>query len=524
MVFLKKKFKPICKLITGILLTVLNSCVATAQLTPVTLQQFLQNTSLQNELTRYEQVKEFYRAFHYRVAWINNNQNFLQLNRLLLQSTAPGLNEAAYRPGLLYSDATKAVPLATQNDSLLAELRITDAAIHFFHDAVYGNSVPAVRYNGLAYEPGCINIPVILAEALLKNNLHTLLKDITFNNPAITALQKMLVQYRQQVNANGFSETPVSSGTLSWQNRPLATRLFQLGFIDTLREEGNEKELKILIIQVQRLFALEEDSICGSKTRRAMNISLKQRIEELQTALNTYRWLGCTGQMPKLIVVNIPAARLQVYSSGQIVLQSKVVVGKRSTPTPAAITSAVTEVVAYPYWMVPKRIATRELLPLIKKNIGYLAENNLQVLNLQAKVVDPAKVNWHSLSSSHFPYVLRQSTGCDNSLGLVKLNFYNPFNVYLHDTPMKELFNENNRYFSHGCIRVEKAMDLARFVLAENRIAVDTLDEKGCLRNQKPIPVQVTEKVPVFILYSTAWPDAAGNIRFYEDVYRKVKG
>jgi murein L,D-transpeptidase YcbB/YkuD len=203
-----------------------------------------------------------------------------------------------------------------------------------------------------------------------------------------------------------------------------------------------------------------------------------------------------------------------------VVLESKIIVGKPSTPTPL-LSSRVTEVILYPYWMVPHSIATKELLPSIKRNAGYLDANGYQVINLQGRVMDPYDINWAAMSVSYFPYIIRQSTGCDNALGLVKLNFYNPYSVYLHDTPNKSLFSLNRRYFSHGCMRVGKAMELARYVLKDNTMAIDTLTQKGCLFNQSPITVPADEHIPVFVLYNTAWIDAAGMVSFSEDIYRK---
>jgi murein L,D-transpeptidase YcbB/YkuD len=146
----------------------------------------------------------------------------------------------------------------------------------------------------------------------------------------------------------------------------------------------------------------------------------------------------------------------------------------------------------------------------------------MQVLNKAGRLVTPRSINWAGLSPSYFPYVIRQSTGCDNSLGIVKLNFYSPYDVYLHDTPWKVLFNLNKRYFSHGCMRVEKAVDLAHFLLKENSVAIDTLIEKGCLHQQAPIPVAIADRTPVFVLYNTTWTDSAGTVQFNEDVYRKI--
>jgi murein L,D-transpeptidase YcbB/YkuD len=135
--------------------------------------------------------------------------------------------------------------------------------------------------------------------------------------------------------------------------------------------------------------------------------------------------------------------------------------------------------------------------------------------------VNASSIKWSSLSRNYFPYVLRQSTGCDNSLGLIKLNFYNPFIVYLHDTPAKSLFDLNERYFSHGCMRLQKAEEVGHYVLKNNAIAIDTLTEKGCLKNQSPITVAATEAIPIFMLYQTAWIDSAGTVKFYKDIYDK---
>jgi murein L,D-transpeptidase YcbB/YkuD len=173
--------------------------------------------------------------------------------------------------------------------------------------------------------------------------------------------------------------------------------------------------------------------------------------------------------------------------------------------------------------MVPYNIATRELLPSIKRNPKFINDNAFQVVDRNGRVVDPSTVNWKSLGPSYFPYTIRQSTGCDNALGLIKLDFYNPFSVYLHDTPDKSLFQLNKRYFSHGCMRMEKPMELGHLVLKNNGIAIDTLEEKGCIRNQAPIVVKADEKMPVIVWYNPAGIDQSGRVIYYEDVYRRFR-
>lgn len=247
---------------------------------------------------------------------------------------------------------------------------------------------------------------------------------------------------------------------------------------------------------------------------------LSARLQQLNISVNYYRWLHCLTQNQSVIVVNIPAAYLKVYKNDLPVLEMRMIVGKRSTPTPT-LASTVNEVILYPYWHVPHSIAVKELLPVIKRNPGYIDAGNYQVLDRNGNIVNPYTISWHRLSAAYFPYLIRQSTGCDNALGLLKLNFYSPFGVYLHDTPGKNLFSMNKRYFSHGCMRMEKPMELGHLVLKNNAVAIDTLEQKGCLRNQSPVMVHADEHMPVIVWYNPAGTDAAGELCFYEDVYKK---
>lgn len=253
--------------------------------------------------------------------------------------------------------------------------------------------------------------------------------------------------------------------------------------------------------------------------------SRKLKIRNLSAiiyALQTVRWMDCLlKQNEYTIVVNIPSASLVLYNRDVAVLESKVIVGKKTSRTPTFI-SRVTDVTIFPYWMVPRSIATKELLPEIKMDVTYLERNNFQLVDASGRFADAKNINWSTMTPENFPYTIRQSTGCDNSLGLIKLNVNHPFNVYLHDTPWKALFEAQNRFFSHGCIRVQKAKELAGYLLKENRIAVDTLDEGRLFVGKSPKVLLLQNKIPVLVLYNTAWFDATGTVRFYHDIYSKL--
>lgn len=463
-----------------------------------------------------KEVKEFYELNSYRFSWLEkqNAEQLALLSDYIRSSPSLGLSAGDYHPEIF--------PIAAihENDSLLTEISFTDAAIHFLHDLMMGNKAEPLSYDGLKYVPACYNAAALLNVYLSPGRFANLLTDLEPKEAGYLAVKTKLNAWLKITSAEKYNDAVVAGSKTLRGNKNGLTRLYQLGFVASDTASLSEPALKAALKEAQKMFSLLSDGELRSTTVQALNVPLATRIAELKNTLNTLRWLHCVKQERHVALVNIPSATLLLYEHGKLVIESRIIVGKKSTPTPT-LSSTITEVILYPYWNVPYKIATRELLPAIKRNTGYINANNYQVLNSSGKVVDPYKVNWRSLSAGNFPYTIRQSTGCDNALGLVKLNFYNPFSVYLHDTPGKSLFGLDRRYFSHGCMRLEKAMELGRYVLTGNAVAIDTLTEKGCLKNQSPITVPATEKIPVFVLYHTAWIDGTGMLHFYEDVYNR---
>lgn len=506
----------------SILLIFATSSWTFAQISPEQIGQILRNDAAIKKLSlQYPaEVKEAYSTFQYQTIWFGHSSRIRELLQLFQQSANLGLNKNDYQNSAVQT-IEKNPDGWNNTDSVSMELRLTDAAIHFVKDISDGNAPLQLGYNGLNYHPGCNNIAGLLASAIQYNRLLTLPALAEQKTPEYISIKKLIIWFNKVMADSSFKEVIIKSTKASVNNKELLIKLYQLGLLDSATQKLQEKELKAKIKSAQELFNLPADSVLRSTLVFALNMSLRYRLEELKLAINSIRSLYCIKQSSTVIIVNIPSATVLVYDHGKNILESRIIVGKRSTPT-STLCSKVTDVVLYPYWMVPYSIATKELLPAIKRNIGYLDAGNYQVINKAGKVMNPYSIDWQSLSRSYFPYIIRQSTGCDNSLGLVKLNFYNPFGGYLHDTPAKKLFAYNKRYFSHGCMRVQKAMELAHIVLRNNSIALDTLEDKGCLRNKAPIVVPADQQLPVFVIYSTAWIDANGRISFNEDIYRKL--
>jgi murein L,D-transpeptidase YcbB/YkuD len=208
------------------------------------------------------------------------------------------------------------------------------------------------------------------------------------------------------------------------------------------------------------------------------------------------RWLPSTKKSTN-IIVNIPDYKLQVMKGDSTLFSMAAIVGKEANKT-VIFMGNINEIIFNPYWNIPKSITEKEILPLIKKDPGYLEHNNME---------------W-------FGGQLRQKPGPNNALGKIKFIFPNPFNIYLHDTPAKHLFQLEKRNFSHGCIRIGEPLKLTTFLLSyekdwnEKRI----LDE---LSQKKEKTVRLSDPIPVYIIYLTSFVDSKGRLNFREDLYKR---
>lgn len=513
-----------CKNVFTILMLCVYGCSAFTQISQQGLQQFISDEKQMNNagIRHVAGISLFYSSLPAVTAWIqkeNVTARAVFFNEL---KCAPvlGLTEKDYQFNYIESIRNGKLHLQNNTDSIEAELRIADAAIHFYSDIAYGNTKPLLGYNGLGYTPGCYAVPVLLAEYISNNRLPLLTAKLSSSFTEVAAIGNKIQWFQHVLSEDNFTEVSIVSKQVNNNNKELITKLYQLGVIDSINKNFADSFLKQRVKEVQKQFDLLADGVLRSTCIQELNVPLYIRLQQLTIAINYYRWLFCLAQDKPVIVVNIPAAYLKVYHGNNVLLAMRMIVGKKATTTPT-LASTVTEVVLYPYWHVPYRIATRELLPAIKRNPGYIDAGNYQVLSRAGKIINPYSINWQELSTSYFPYIIRQSTGCDNSLGLLKLNFYNPWGVYLHDTPVKGLFVFNKRFFSHGCMRMEKPMELGHLVLKNNQIAIDTLEQKGCVQNQKPITVSADEKMPVVVWYNPVGTDSTGRVIFFEDVYGK---
>jgi murein L,D-transpeptidase YcbB/YkuD len=206
-----------------------------------------------------------------------------------------------------------------------------------------------------------------------------------------------------------------------------------------------------------------------------------------------------------------------VVDSDTVVFESKVIVGAPKTRTPL-LTSEISNFVTYPQWTVPMSIIMKEMLPAIKKNVNYLAKQNLMVVDDNDSVRDPTKINWKRLNKHNFPYQIKQREGDDNSLGVMKFNFRNKYDVYLHDTNVRWMFDEKYRAVSHGCVRVKEWRKLSAFLIRKDTMRYHPDSLKAWIARQEKHTVYGFARVPIFLRYYTV-VGRKGKLVFYDDIY-----
>jgi murein L,D-transpeptidase YcbB/YkuD len=271
------------------------------------------------------------------------------------------------------------------------------------------------------------------------------------------------------------------------------------------------------VVRFQRRHGLDDDGVVGSKTREALDVDVAQRVRTIELNLERWRWLP-QDLGSRYLLVNVPQFQLWIVEEGREALRMRVIVGRTVRKTPV-FSDTMRYLVFSPSWEVPPTILRQDKLPALRKDPSYAIQQNMQVFRSTDGVwaeVDPLSVDWAKATPATIR--LRQKPGPSNALGRVKFMFPNAFNVYLHDTPSRELFARSQRDFSSGCIRVERPAELAHYLLREDPAwtpeAIREAMESGQERS-----VTLPRPLRVHIQYWTAWADGDGTVEFRRDLY-----
>jgi murein L,D-transpeptidase YcbB/YkuD len=283
-----------------------------------------------------------------------------------------------------------------------------------------------------------------------------------------------------------------------------------------------DEELERAVRRFQLRHGLDPDGKIGKTTLAEMNVPVEMRIRQLAVNLERWRWLP-RNPGHRHIRVNIADYQLQLFEADTVALTMRVVVGKTYRRTPV-FSDMMTYLVINPYWTVPTTILLNDIVPKAMKNPDYLASERIKVYagwSENAPELDPAAIDWSKLSKNNLPYRLRQDPGPKNSLGTIKFMFPNQFDVYLHDTPAHALFNRSMRAFSSGCIRIEKPIQLALYLLDDP--AWDEARLNKIIASRIETTLMLPRPILVMLVYMTAWVDEKGTVQFRQDIYERDK-
>jgi murein L,D-transpeptidase YcbB/YkuD len=301
---------------------------------------------------------------------------------------------------------------------------------------------------------------------------------------------------------------------------PLVLRLRQLG---DLASDGDALAYRGAVVDAVKHFqerhGLQPDGVLGKETIAQLDVPLSHRVKQLQYTLERYRWIPPNFPQPP-IIVNLPEFRLRTMRRQPApFLSMRVVVGKAYGHQTPIFADYMRYVIFRPYWLVPMSIQLAELVPKIRRDRSYLAEHGFEVTTRDGTVVTDGAVSNDVLSELRDgSLTIRQKPGPKNALGLIKFIFPNHYNVYLHSTPVPELFLKARRDFSHGCIRVQNPVALAAWVLRDQpEWTVDRI--RAAMNGDRTMQVNLHKPIPVLIIYSTAVVEPDGEVRFFRDIY-----
>ncbi len=485
-------------------------------------------------------LRDFYRGRDYEPAWLSLDGPEPSARELLdaLQRTREdGLEDRDYRGdeiGRLLERVEAAAGLTDgragprlQVEADL-ELLLSDALVAIGKHLYEGVVDPRTLEGEWSSERESLDAVAVLAAALRGGGVRATLETLRPDHPQYAGLRVALAALRSAAADGGWGRVP-GGEVLEWgvrdrRVRALRERLRRSGdlpagpssvsdadFFDSFVEEA--------VKRFQRRHGLEADGVVGARTLEALNLSAAWRVRQVEANLERWRWLPAE-LGDRHVLVNVPGFSVSVHEPVRVVSRHRAVVGRtdRSTPT---FSSRIESLVLAPYWNVPRDLAIRDILPRIRRSPSYLASQGMKVLDARTGApVAPESIDWASLSGSELVgrYRLRQDPGPRNALGQVKFVFPNRYAVLVHDTPDRELFGRSVRAFSSGCIRVERPLEIADWLLAGDPEWTPERTRRT-IATGKETTVSLREPVPVHLVYLTAFVDENGGLGFAPDLY-----
>ena len=344
----------------------------------------------------------------------------------------------------------------------------------------------------------------------------------TLSPANVPTTEVAIARYEQIVAAGGWPQVPqadrLRTGVRNPAVPPLRQRLKLAGDLDPSAVENDvyDSYVEAAVKRFQARHGISADGRPGVLTLKALNIPAEQRLSQLKVNLARLRSFDTKGAS-RFVVCNIPAAQLEAIESGTVFSRHIAVAGKPDRPSPE-LNSRIVEVNFNPFWTVPVSIVRKDLIPKMQAEPDYLTRYGIRIIDQKNNELTPAQVNWFSEEAVNYKF--KQDPGERNSLGTIRINFPSAHGVYMHDTPYKNLFGDDVRFDSSGCMRIQNVRDLVVWLLSEtsgwSRIEIDEVIKSGERKDAKLKP-----QVPLHWVYVTAWATADGVVQFRDDIYNR---
>lgn len=466
-----------------------------------------------------EQVAEFYQNRDHAPAW-KESENRTGFFNALTEAGEEGLRFSDYH-------GTELRPLLEDADDLneaeAAELDIllTDAYLSYAHDLYFGKIDPKELYSLWGVPKEEKDLKQLLHQSLNNGDIAKDLGDLRPSHQVYSDLKLALKEFRE-IKDTEASFKKIAHGELIKPGQKddripaIVNRLQELEVYpaeNPPRDSTYNDTMQNAIKDFQKNLGLQVDGVLGNSTISELNKTAAQRYDQIRANLERWRWyprdLG-----EHHILINIPAFQLAVVKNGDTVRSHNVIAGTKARQTPV-FSDSLEYVVINPEWHVPPTIKSKDVIPKASQNSSYLSRNNMTVTDNEGNVINPSNIDWSSSDVNSYNFV--QRAGPSNPLGRVKIIYPNQHLIYLHDTPAKDLFSQNQRAESSGCVRVENALDLSGYVLSSQE---DWTQEKihEAVATGKTQQVQINQPIRVHHFYWTAWR-AGDKTVFTGDIY-----
>jgi murein L,D-transpeptidase YcbB/YkuD len=404
------------------------------------------------------------------------------------------------------------------------DILMTNAYLTYACDLLCGKINPQNLESIWDIHPKRKNLPEYLEKALSNHSILSSLDALKPDTEQYALLKDKLKKYRKKQENSGWPKVGFfdmkEQGDTSVHLINVKHYLYETGFLEKNDSSPYfDRKLATAVANFQQQHGINPDSVIGPNTLKEMNKTIAERIGQIIINLERLRWAP-DAREKEYITVNLPGFTLRYYQNNTLTLQMKAIVGKLENRTPLLI-DTIEYIVFSPVWNVPRSISVKEFLPKIKANPNYLFNHNFVLLNgygTNTDTLNPNEIKWDSVTKKNFGYRIIQKPGPDNALGLVKFIFPNKYSIYMHDTPADHLFDEIERDFSHGCIRLEKPFELAEALLNDSgQHPMDSI--MAYIRKDKPKTILLNDIIPVYIQYYTAFVDKQGSMHFLQDIY-----